>query len=97
MGLAFKTWQVSGHALRQCDERGIRVVAMRDVALQGEVIHEYPEDKPYPSYLLLGAQDGRLLHVVAALDAESEHCILVTAYWPDPAIWDDGARKRRSS
>ena len=40
----------------------------------GEVIMEYPEDKPFQSRLMLGVAEGRPLHVVAALDPATGTC-----------------------
>lgn len=53
----------------------------------GEVIREYADDKPYPSFLLLGFIDRRPLHLLVAKDSETGNCILVTAYEPDKNAW----------
>lgn len=55
---------------------------------EGEIIKEYLDDKPYPSFLLLGFINGRPLHVVIAKNITEKFCILVTAYFPDDTIWD---------
>ena len=66
-----------------------------EVLWEGEVIAEYPEDKPFPSCLVLGLTAGRPLHVVAALDHETETCHIITAYPPDPVRWREGFKTRR--
>lgn len=48
----------------------------------GEVIDEYPTDQPYPSVLMLGWFDDHPLHLVAAKDAMTGQCIVITVYIP---------------
>jgi hypothetical protein len=76
-----------------------RSLSRQDVATairDGEVIVDYPDDSPHPSYLVLGFVDQRPVHVVVAQDQARSHCIVVTTYIPDPALWTDGFRKRKS-
>lgn len=84
-----------GHAIRNMFERGIEAAAVRQVAQTGQVIAEYPEDRPYPSRLLLGRVANRSIHVVLAYDAGTRIGCVVTAYEPDPKIWDETFTARR--
>jgi hypothetical protein len=68
-------------------ERDIERCAVIKVLEQGEVICIYPENKPYPSRLMLHLLDGKLLHVVAAI-ADEDTEIIITAYYPDPILWE---------
>ena len=34
----------------------------------GHIIKNYSEDKPYPSYLVKGIPDNKILHVVVSCD-----------------------------
>jgi len=86
----------SGHAVRRMFERAVDADSVGDVLRAGEVIAEYPDDKPLPSRLLLAFVGGRPLHVVAALDAETRVCHVVSVYEPDPGLWDEDFRRRRS-
>jgi len=86
----------SGHALRRMFERGLSRLDVAAAIHDGEVIADYPDDRPHPSCLLLGFVDHRPVHVVVAHDRARECCIVVTAYIPDSALWADGFRKRRS-
>lgn len=95
MGLKFKTVMTTSHALTKCAEKQIKADDAVNVAKTGEVIREYPDESPFPCYLLLGWVKERPLHVVAALDAAAEQCILVTAYWPDPDLWEADFRTKR--
>ncbi len=85
----------SGHALRQMFSRGIVAEDVRAVVDSGEVVASYPDDKPYPSELLLAAPGGHPLHVVLAYNEAEGSGYVVTAYQPDPALWSDDFRTRR--
>jgi hypothetical protein len=75
--------------------REITPEAVREVVATRQVVEEYPQDRPYPSQLLLGFVDGRAIHVVVASDAATGRCYVVTAYPPDPERWDRGFMRRR--
>jgi hypothetical protein len=75
-------------------ERRIGLEDVRTVIAHGEVIQTYPDDKPYPSQLLLGWVGGKPLHVVVAEDSEDGILIVVTAYEPDPIQWDSGFKRK---
>lgn len=83
------------HAVRRMFERGITEADVGRVLSEGEEIAAYPDDTPYPSRLLVGWRGNRPLHVVAAYDAQDDEQIVITVYEPDPAIWEDGFRRRR--
>ena len=85
----------SGHALRRMFERAISRDAVLRVVRQGETIANYPADQPYPSRLLLGFVSQRAIHVVVAEDPDARTCYVVTAYDPDPALWEPDFRRRK--
>lgn len=85
----------SGHALRRLFERGLAPETVRRAIEAGEIIADYPEDQPHPSVLLLGFVEGTPLHVVLARTPEGA-CIVITAYRPDPLLWSDDFRTRRT-
>jgi hypothetical protein len=66
-----------------------------DVLKAGECVAEYPEDQPYPSYLILGFAGSRPVHIIVAKDVADETCYVVTAYVPDRLLWNDDFRTRR--
>lgn len=82
------------HAIRRMFEQGIRGPDVEQVIASGEVIKEYPEDKPYPSRLVLGFVGGRPLHVVAADNTADVETIIITVYEPDPRRWDESFHRR---
>ncbi len=59
-GKPIDTLLFSGHALRQMFERAITSEDVRAVIEEGEVIGSYPDDRPYPSELLLAHRAGRV-------------------------------------
>lgn len=87
----------SRHAVQRMFERDIPQAAIVDTLRTGALVETYPDDHPYPSCLLLGWHDGRPLHVVAAREPATRTCIVITTYIPDPALWDDGFRSRRTT
>ncbi len=85
----------SHHALLRMYERKIGRLAVRHLADSGEVIENYPDDRPFPSRLVLGFPLGRPLHAVLADGPKSGQNIVVTIYEPNLAEWEPGFRKRR--
>jgi hypothetical protein len=88
---------VSLHAFRRLLERGIALEAVESVIRDGVAIREYPDDRPLPSKLFLGYSGRQAIHVVAAWDAAVQEWRVVTAYWPDPSLWEPDHRTRRES
>jgi predicted ribosome-associated RNA-binding protein Tma20 len=92
----YQTLIFSGHAIKQMFQRRISRDQVKCVLADGEVIAAYPNDHPFPSYLLLGyVESQRPLHVVAAHDSDSETVYVITAYEPDSSIWNQDFRARR--
>ena len=86
----------SGHAVRRMFERSVDADSVHHVLRSEVVIAEYPDDRPFPSRLLLAFVGDRPLHVVAALDADTRACYVVSVYEPDSGLWDESFRMRRS-
>jgi uncharacterized protein DUF4258 len=91
-----KNLHFSRHAFERMFQRGIDPDAVAQVISSGEVIADYPDDQPYRSTLLLGFHGGQPVHAVVARDPGSGECHLVTIYRPDPVMWDEAYKKRRS-
>lgn len=87
---------LSDHAERRMFERGISRGEVEQALRGGEAIRRYPDDTPFQSRLVLAHVEGRALHVVAA-DAEAlDTTFVVTVYEPDPKIWSDDFKTKRS-
>ena len=53
--------------------------------LQGEIIEEYSNDRPYPSCLISGATfRGDPVHSVWAYNPSNQWAVPITVYRPDP-------------
>jgi hypothetical protein len=63
----------------------------------GSVIEEYPEYPKGPCVLLLQRdREGEPMHVVWGIPkGYSSPAVLITAYRPDPARWDDEFKTRK--
>ena len=65
-------------------------IEVEEAVNSGEIIEEYPDDKPYPSSLVYGkTKKNRPIHLVCAYNKEDESTIVVTVYHPDPGKWID--------
>ena len=92
--LANGAFEFSRHAFRRAVERNISEQEIRAAGSQAELIEDYPDDKYFPSGLLLGfTAAGRPLHFQVSY-AESELTKIITIYEPNPQEWVN-YRKRR--
>ncbi len=82
------------HAIERMFERDISEQDIESVVFNGEVIKNYPNDKPYPSRLSLGFIKKRPVHLVYSLD-DQENIIVITVYEPEPDKWYTGFKKRK--
>ena len=84
----------SRHAFERMFERAIAPEAVGQILARGEIIADYPDDRPFPSALMLGFDRTRAIHVVVARDGASAECHVVTVYLPDAALWDATFKRR---
>jgi len=87
-------FQYSNHALAQMFRRRISPDEVETTVTNGEKINDYPHDKPYPSCLILHFVNGRPIHVVVSQDSTSGVCYIITAYQPDPALWQSDFKNK---
>jgi len=91
----FEQLNYTSHAIQQMFGRQISTQQVRTVVENGTVIADYPEDRPYPSRLLLGFDQDRPLHVVFAYDAASCVGYIVTVYEPSLDLWESDYKTRK--
>ncbi|MBS0654150.1 MAG: DUF4258 domain-containing protein [Verrucomicrobia bacterium] len=84
------------HAIKRMLERDIAVEDVKQVLLDPKILKEYVDDRPYPSYLVLGWKDRRPIHLVVALNNEANETIIVTAYEPSIVEWNEGFNTRKA-
>ncbi|MDJ0753857.1 MAG: DUF4258 domain-containing protein [Ardenticatenaceae bacterium] len=90
-----KKFRVTHHAQEEAEEDNLQLAKIIYTISQGEIIEDYPTDKPFPSCLLLGfTADDEPIHTVWAYDMESEWAILITVYHPDPQRWINWRQRR---
>jgi len=83
------------HRSRHAFERAITPEVIREVVSKGEIIASYPDDRPFPSALILGFDQARPIHVVATRNAATSECYVDV---PEPiTLWDAAFKQRRSS
>ncbi len=84
------------HVIKRMFERDITELEIREVLDRGDIIKEYEDDKPYPSFLVFCELKLRPLHVVAAIDKEANRTIIITVYQPNIIEWEEGFKNRRN-
>ncbi len=86
----------SGHALDQMFARDISVDDIKAILDICEVVASYPDDRPYPTELLLGWAGDRPIHVVLAYNETTRTAYIVTTYVPDAELWSKDYKTRRT-
>lgn len=82
------------HVMKRLILRNISQDEILHAIRTGEIIEQYPNDYPYPSCLILGITiAGKYLHVVCG-NGDNE-VWMITAYYPDPAEWQDDFKTRK--
>ena len=84
------------HAIKRMFERDIDESDIEHIVQKGEITEEYLDDKPYPSYLVMGHINHVPLHVVYAKD-ENGNSIIITAYRPTLQKWENDYKQRRNN
>ncbi len=87
-------FRLSKHATRRMDLRGRSLADIRSVVLDGELIREYLEEKPYPEYLFLGYPRGPDDPCYAVV-ASNDETLIVTVHEYDPEVYEPDHRTRR--
>lgn len=86
----------SQHALQQMFRRDISVEDIKTAIINGDIIQDYPDDKPYPSRISLYFKEKVPLHVVYAENRKDDEIIVITAYHPDESFWNKDFKTKRN-
>ena len=82
--------KITDHADEEAFDDNLTYEEIYSSVVQGEVIEDYPNDKPYPSCLILDGNFSREpIHSVQAYNSENLWAVLITVYRPDPERWID--------
>ena len=88
--------RITDHADEEAVADGLTFDEIYFSVIHGEIIEEYPTDRPYPSCLVYGRTfAGDPVHSVWAYNEQNQWAVLITVYRPDPERWIDW-RTRRS-
>jgi len=82
--------RITDHADEEAFDDALAYEEIYTSVIQGEVIEDYPDDKPYPSCLILGRNfSGEPVHSVWAYNPVNLWAVLITVYRPDSDRWID--------
>ena len=88
--------RITDHADEEAESDQLSFDEIFFSVLRGEIIEEYPGNKPYPSCLIYGNSfKGEPIHSVWAFNKETKWAVLITVYRPDPERWVDWRTRRK--
>ena len=86
---------ITQHSRKRFAERGICIEDIIYTLISGEIIEEYPDDKPFPSCLIMGHSGERVLHIAASIN--EDRIYITTAYSPSPEKWEEDSKTRKEA
>ena len=90
--------RITDHADEEAQADQLTFDGIFHSVLNGEIIEDYPTDRPYPSCLIYGqSSEGDPIHSVWAYNAENQWAVLITVYRPDPERWINWRERRSDS
>jgi hypothetical protein len=90
-----ETLKYTNHAVEFMAKRGIKEHEVESIIKNGEMIEQYPDDKPFPSQLIFATISGRPVHLVLGFDEKTSACYVVTAYEPHPDKFENDFKTRK--
>jgi hypothetical protein len=88
--------RITDHADEEAAADGLALDEIYASVQQGEVIEDYPRDKPLPSCLIYGSDSNDLpIHSVWAYNHNTGWAALVTVYRPDPKRWKNWRKRKK--
>ena len=95
---AIRTHQVriTDHADEEAQADSLSFDQIFFSVLHGEIIEDYPTDRPFPSCLIYGDTfEGQPVHTVWAYNEANGWAVLITVYRPDPKRWVNWRVRRK--
>jgi hypothetical protein len=93
--IRFERIRITNHAIEEAEDDRLLLDEILASVLKGELIEDYPRDKPYPSCLIYGLNGrGEAIHSVWAYNKDTDWAVLITVYRPDPARWIGWTKRR---
>jgi Domain of unknown function (DUF4258) len=90
--------RITDHADEEAQSDNLQYEEIFYSVLHGEIIEDYPKDKPYPSCLIFGETfASEPIHSVWAYNEKSKWSVLITVYRPDPSLWIEYKIRKKKS
>ena len=83
------------HVFQRMLERNIERADVKRVIIDGELIENYEDDKPFPSALFFKIINNRPLHALVAFDEELNKTYIITSYEPNLEIFESDYKTRK--
>ena len=81
-------FRITDHAYEEALSDNLTFEEVLTSVIRGEIIEQYPTDKPYPSCRIFGENCRREpVHSVWAYNRENSWAVVITVYRPDPKRW----------
>ena len=92
--LSLGQFEFTRHAFKRAIERNISELEIKWAGENARIIEDYPDDKYFPSCLLLGfTETGRPLHIHASY-ADTDLVKIITIYEPREIEWLNYSKRR---
>jgi hypothetical protein len=89
-------YRITEHADEETYNDGLSHNDVTYTLFAGEIIEQYPKDKPYPSCLVFGKnKNAEPIHSVWAYNGDAAAAVLITVYRPDAEKWIDWKIRRK--
>ena len=89
-------WRYTRHGRLEAKADGLTEDEINFAVIHGEIIENYPDDKPLPSCLIYGrSPGGGPIHSVWGYNQEEQQAAMITVYRPDPNRWVNWIERRR--
>ncbi len=87
--------RITDHADEQSESYQLTFDEVYFSVFHGEIIEDYPDDKPYQSCLIYGQTfSGDPVHSVWAFNDENRWAVLITVYRPNADLWINFRERR---
>jgi hypothetical protein len=94
--IAFNRVRITGHARKEAEDDNLLLQEIYFSVNCGEIIEDYPDDRPFPSCLIYGTGlDNHPIHSVWAYNNQQQLAILITVYRPNPNHWINWRQRRK--
>ncbi len=89
--------RVTDHADEEANADRLTLDEIIFSTVHGEIIEDYPHDKPYASCLIYGQTEKQEpVHSVWAYNEKSKSTVLITVYRPEPKRWVNWKQRRKN-